>query len=440
MTMAGTLNEIADRYLSSFQNYLRGGGETALRQAYELGRQAMMEGLGVLEITVLYHQALANALQRTVGPAESSRVVQSGESFFLESLAAFEMTHRGFRETNVLLQDSDERYRELFENASDIVFIADLDGDLISINPAGELITGYLSGETPTVNLAQVVAPEYWTLAREMLRASTEGAPALVHELEIVSKDGRRVPVEISSRVILREGRPRGVQGIARDITERRLARQALRQLNEAMEEEARRIAHAIHDEAGQLLASVHIALEDVGMAASQNPAQVPPKITKAKDLLYEIEEQLRRMSHELRPTLLDDLGVRAAVEFLSEGVARRTGLDIKLGISLDKRLEPAVETTLYRITQEALNNISKHAQAKNVWIEVSADGMIECSIRDDGVGFDVASIFAQKGRVGLGLRGVQERLAAVGGNLVINSIPGRGTTLLVTIPKDGRD
>jgi len=433
--MSGTLNEIADRYMNCFQDYLRGGGEAALRQAYELGRIALIDGLGVLEITVLYHQALANALTRSVTSADSVRMIRAGESFFLESLAPFEMTHRGFRETNVLLQDSDERYRELFENASDIVFITDPDGNIISTNPAGEQITGYLTGEASPVNLTQVVAPKYLKRAVEMLENCLAGSPAEIYELELVSKDGRPVPVEISSRVILRDGKPAGVQGIARDITERRLARQALRRLNEALEEEARRIAHAIHDEAGQLLASVHIALEEASATASEDPQNLSKKVAKVKDLLFKIEEQLRNLSHELRPTLLDDLGVRAALEFLTERFSRRTGLEIKLDILLQDRLAPPVETALYRITQEALNNISKHAGAKHVWIQLQVNGDIRCSIRDDGVGFDVISIFNEKGRVGLGLRGVQERLAAVGGNLVISSSPGKGTELHVVIP-----
>lgn len=433
MTMAGTLPELAEQYVSSFQSYLRGSGESALRQAYELGRRALMEGLGVLELTVLYHQALGGALRHTLGAAENSRVVEAGETFFLESLAPFEMTHRGVRETHVLLQDSDERYRELFDNASDIVFTTDLSGNVLSINPAGEQATGYLQSEIPLLNLSQMVAPEYRKLVHQMLQGIADGARPAFHELEIASKDGRRrVPVEISSRAILRDGEVAGMQGIARDITERRLARQALRGLNEALEEEARRIAHAIHDEAGQLLASVHIALEDL---ANDNPQQLGKKIPKVKELLYEIEEQLRRLSHELRPTILDDLGIRPALEFLAAGVARRTGLDIKLEFSLEGRLAPSAETALYRITQEALTNVNKHAQAKQVWIQMQTNGDINCSIRDDGKGFDVDYVFKEKGRMGLGLRGMQERLAALGGNLVIASAPGQGTALFVNIP-----
>src|SRR5258706_16070041 len=153
--MTGNLNDLAERYNSSFQGFLKGASETSLRQAYDLGRQALIEGLGVLEITVLYHQALGEALHRTLGPSDAGRVIQAGESFFLESLAPFEMTQRGFRETNGLLQASDQRYRELFDNASDIVFTADLNGNIVSINPSGAQIMGYRNGEMPSVNISE---------------------------------------------------------------------------------------------------------------------------------------------------------------------------------------------------------------------------------------------------------------------------------------------
>jgi signal transduction histidine kinase len=154
------------------------------------------------------------------------------------------------------------------------------------------------------------------------------------------------------------------------------------------------------------------------------------------KDVLFEIEEQLRRLSHELRPTILDDYGIGPALRFLTEGVSRRTGLEIHLESDFEGRLAHAVETMLYRVTQEALNNVHKHAKAKNVWIQMKANGEILGSIRDDGVGFDVEAVCGSRGRMGLGLRGIRERLTAVGGQLVISSAPNQGTTLQLRIPQ----
>jgi signal transduction histidine kinase len=212
-----------------------------------------------------------------------------------------------------------------------------------------------------------------------------------------------------------------------------REANTALRGLNDLLEEQTRRISHELHDQAGQLLASVHMALDGLGR---ELPRGAAARLESVKGLLDGIEEQLRRLSHELRPTILDDLGLGPALEFLAEGVSARNGVRIALEALPDKRLPARVEAVLYRIVQEALNNVSKHAQASTVTIGVrSEEGVIRCAIRDDGVGFDVSAVGRKDAR-GIGLIGIRERLARLGGALEINSAPGGGAELLVTIPE----
>lgn len=122
-------------------------------------------------------------------------------------------------------------------------------------------------------------------------------------------------------------------------------------------------------------------------------------------DLLDRIEEHLRRLSHELRPTILDDLGLFPAIEFLAQGVSRRMGLPITMEGSTEGRLPPLIETALYRIVQEALTNVTKHAQATRVTVRLQREvRKICCSIRDDGIGFDVPAVLARRGERGLGL------------------------------------
>ena len=215
-----------------------------------------------------------------------------------------------------------------------------------------------------------------------------------------------------------------------------REANTALRGLNDLLEEQTRRISHELHDQAGQLLASVHMALDALGRDL---PRAAAPRLESVKGLLDGIEEQLRRLSHELRPTILDDLGLGPALEFLAEGVSARNGLAITVENMPEKRLPARVETVLYRIVQEALNNVSKHARASAVTIGVrSEDGIITCSIRDDGVGFDVPTVVGRDDGHGIGLIGIRERLARLGGHLEISSTPGGGTELRVTIPQEG--
>jgi two-component system sensor histidine kinase UhpB len=210
----------------------------------------------------------------------------------------------------------------------------------------------------------------------------------------------------------------------------------ALRQLNETLEEEIKRIAYAVHDEAGQLLVAVHLALAEV---APELPERQQAQVARIKELLNQVEKHLRRYSHELRPTILDDLGWIPAIHFLAEGVSKRAGLPIHIDASVSERLPSAIETTLYRIVQEALTNAVKHAKADHVWIRAWRENLLlRCSIRDDGEGFDSGRTHAVPGRKGLGLIAMQERVTAIGGTLRIESRIGNGTELSIQIPLEG--
>ena len=210
----------------------------------------------------------------------------------------------------------------------------------------------------------------------------------------------------------------------------------ALRHLNEMLELEVKRIAHALHDEAGQLLVAVHLALADV---SRDLPVPLRERVGHLNMLLDQVDEQLRRLSHELRPTILDDLGLVPAIEFLAEGISKRANQTISVHASLNDRLPTSIEIGLYRVVQEALTNAAKHSRASNVHIQMDRPvGFVRCSVRDDGAGFDVAAVLASRGGGGLGLLGMQERLNALGGSLEIQSLPGRGTTLLIKIPLEG--
>lgn len=210
----------------------------------------------------------------------------------------------------------------------------------------------------------------------------------------------------------------------------------ALRQLNETLEEEIKRIAYAVHDEAGQLLVAVHLALADL---SRELPKPQQARVGQIEGLLNQVENQLRRYSHELRPTILDDLGWIPAIRFLAEGISKRANLAIHVHSTVSGRLSGPAETALYRIVQEGLTNAVKHAKAQNVWIDAwSENPIVCCSIRDDGTGFDTRQVQSSAGRKGLGLIAMHERVSAIGGTLCIESRPGRGTELLIRLSLEG--
>lgn len=203
----------------------------------------------------------------------------------------------------------------------------------------------------------------------------------------------------------------------------------AWRHINETLEQEIRRIAHALHDDSGQLLVSVHLQLAELARELSA----AGPKIQECQTLLDQAEQHLRHLSHELRPMVLDDLGWLAAIEFLAAAISGRWHIPVDVSSSVTQRLPAPVETALYRVVQEALTNAARHSKASRIRIEIDQElDTLRCVISDDGVGFEVESCVR---RGGLGLRGMRERLAALGGSLHIVSSFGRGAQIRFQVP-----
>src|SRR5438093_377787 len=331
------------------------------------------------------------------------------------------------------LRESEARYRSLFEGVLIGLYRVTTGGQILDVNPALVQMLGYPDRQTLlAVNVADTYVEPKDRLRWQAL-LELEGV-VRNFEVPLRRRDGTSIWARDSARAVRNnESQVLYYEGALEDITERKWAEKALHRLNEMLEEEAKRIARALHDEAGQLLATVHIALAEV---ARELPLPVRKRLQEVRGLLNQVDEQLRHLSHELRPTILDDLGLCPALGFLAQGVSTRTGLLITVKGSTEGRLPLSIETALYRIVQEALTNISKHARATRVQIQFQREARrIRCVVRDDGIGFDVPSVLHRKGEQGLGLIGIRERLNALGGTLQITSAPGRGTELLITVP-----
>jgi signal transduction histidine kinase len=304
--------ELEREYTAALGRYLTEGGEAPLQEAYELGRQGLTSGDGILAMAILHHAALAavlrdQALRDNSVAGQPAKAVERAGEFFAETMSPFEMTHRAIGEAN-----------------------------------------------------------------------------------------------------------------------------SALRRLNETLEEEVQRIALALHDDAGQLMVAVHLSLDET---VREMPPEIKARMGGVKALLGLVEERIRDLSHELRPAMLDHLGLVPAVEFLATNFGQRTGLQIKVESTLDGRLSPQLAVALYRIIQEALTNVRRHARATRVRIHLSRRGnTVRCSVSDNGIGFDPAAT-VRSALPGLGLLGIRERLSALGGKLRIQSAEGQGTRLEITVP-----
>jgi signal transduction histidine kinase len=217
---------------------------------------------------------------------------------------------------------------------------------------------------------------------------------------------------------------------IAVDLSER-VSRDAVRRVVEAQELERARLARELHDETGQALTSILLGLKPLEQAAETD--ETLAAVTSVRELVVSTLQDVRRLAVELRPSALDDFGLVSAVERLAQTFREQTGMHVDLEAQLgEERLPGEVETALYRIVQEALTNIVKHAEASRVSILLTRkDGSALAVVEDDGLGFDPGAARDE----GVGLIGMRERMALVGGRLLIESSTGAGATLVAEVP-----
>lgn len=213
--------------------------------------------------------------------------------------------------------------------------------------------------------------------------------------------------------------------------------RALVQQITRAQEEERARIARELHDDTLQGLVLMSRELHDI---ADHGPAEDPQRsrVARMAELATRSAESLRTFSRDLRPSVLDDLGLCAAIEWLTEDLRRRTGITAECTLKGEtRRLDANVELVLFRIAQEALRNVEKHARAKRVTIELAlASGRVTLAIRDDGVGFVAPSAVEDLVSTGkLGLAGIKERAWLVGGRLDVESRPGQGSLVTAVVP-----
>ncbi len=231
----------------------------------------------------------------------------------------------------------------------------------------------------------------------------------------------------------------RFVAGMAVDITEQKQAEEVLRRLPqsilEAQEQERRRLARELHDSVNQAIASAKFRIQTAENQITRGDPKWQESSRKSKEMLDLVLQQVRRLSHNLRPGELDDLGLLPAARTAFREFEDRTGTVIQFAaVGFEKRLEPTLESTLYRIIQEALTNIEKHSSATSVDVQLTenANG-ITLELTDNGIGIDPAH--ATRLREGLGLIHMRERASLVGGTFSLETAPGQGVRLRIQVP-----
>ncbi|MGH3063461.1 MAG: GAF domain-containing protein [Gaiellaceae bacterium] len=342
------------------------------------------------------------------------------------------------------------RLRELID--ARLVFIAmpQAEGDTLVETVAGEEAERYVGMR---------LDPTKSKSSRVLERRRSERVDSLIDDPEVDQQTARQmgartglfVPLVVRDRpmgVIVAQDKlqtdPRFTDGdlriaeafaeraaIAIDLSER-VAGDALRRVVEGQELERKRLARELHDETGQALTSVLLGLRSIEEATRDQP-QVRESVLALRELVVSTLHDVRRLAVELRPKALDDFGLLPALERLAETFAEQTAIDVHVQTALgDERLDPEIETALYRIVQEALTNVVKHAQASTISVVLTKRGdSVTALIEDDGQGFDASEGSGD----GLGLLGIRERIALLNGRVAVESNEGSGTTVVVEVP-----
>lgn len=400
-------------------------GESA---AAEQGRHLRQRAEERLRIT--------GAAMRRMAPVEVRRLVYELQVTQVDLQLQNEELQQAYAE----LAAARDRYSDLYDFAP---------VGYLTLTPAGVILEANLEAarllETERARLIGSLLSRVFrkmeardTLARYLSRLKAASGSCIC-DLAVPRADGSRLWLQLES-VAVRDARGVTTQYrmVLSNISARKeaeqLQRQLARQLLAVQEHERRHLARELHDEVMQTLTALQMNLD---LLADDQPA-LPESLKSSMALVDDLMDQVRTLSLELRPTVLDELGLAAALEWYCRQQAPRLGLQVHYKHEpVLPRPSPAVETACFRVVQEAVTNIAKHAQAQKVWITLRQHaGELHLTVRDEGVGFNVEA--SRKGAMagaGLGLQGMEERMGLIGGRLDIRSASRRGTEIHAWAP-----
>jgi len=345
------------------------------------------------------------------------------------------------------LKTSEYKYRTLFDQARDGIAVADTEtGEIIACNNEIARMVGRDKSEL-IGNHQKILHPEEngrGTFSNTF-KQHLEKDGAII-ETQLVTKEGKLIPIEIKANSFEFDGK-KYLQGLFRDITKRKESNKKLSNLAErlqdtvrkvitAQEEERRRIAQELHDEIGQALTVLMINLQNINHLSEVSAIRLA--LRKSLEMSEETIKLVRELSLNLRPSMLDDLGLVPAIRWFLDRQAKSGKIVCRLDADkIEEHYSPELEIVIFRVVQEGLTNIMRHAHARNVDVKLmQQDGQFNLWLRDDGDGFDISML--NKGiqpTMTLGLIGMEERVLLVGGKFQIKSTPGQGTEVHASIP-----
>ncbi|MBI4523307.1 MAG: PAS domain S-box protein [Deltaproteobacteria bacterium] len=354
------------------------------------------------------------------------------------------------KRVEVALYESEQKYRSIFENAVEGIFQITPEGRFLAANPALVRMLSYESPEQLLVTMTDIPNQLYVEPKRqqEFHQLMEKFGLVLEFEAEVYRKDRTKIWLSVNARAVRnKSGGILYYEGTAENISDRKWARETLRsyaqrlktlsrRLIETQENERRHIARELHDELGQALTALKINLEV--LKGLVGPTLRKSHIENSIGIAERLLQQVRNLSLDLRPSMLDDLGLVSALRWYLDQQVQRAGFSSHLiAEPKEMRLSPDVETACFRIAQEALTNVARHAHASQVNMELhQSETTLRMIIRDNGVGFDIPAMRARAARGGsFGLLSMEERALLLGGQIEIESTPPGGTEIRVSLP-----
>ncbi len=335
------------------------------------------------------------------------------------------------------------RFQELFEKAHDAIWIQDLQGKIIAANQASSKLTGYepeaLIGRDVTHFLAQRGLDLARKIREKLLLGEAVEEP---YEQRIITKDGTEAILMLTTSLLGEKESPRAFQHIARDITKERRLQDDLRvyihQITKAHEEERSRIARELHDDTIQELIAISHRLDTLASRGDKTPEEVLRSVEDLRKDIDDILQGMRRFTQDLRSPTLEYLGLVPALRELVSQVREKFGLDATIEVNGTKQhFTKEEEILIYRIVQEALSNVWKHAKAIKVDVAIKfSEGKTSVMVSDNGRGFEQHEGFELVKTGKLGLIGMYERTRLLGGTLEIRSELGKGTQVILDLLK----